>query len=468
MEQHHFDIAIIGGGPGGYPAAIRAAQKGLSVALIEANLLGGTCLNVGCIPTKTLIASAKVLHQVKAAANFGITFDNLAFDYGKMVWRKDQVITKVREGLKTLIESNQITLIQGYGKLTSPHHIRVTGQDSGIISAKNVILATGSSPLELPNFPCDYKRVHQSTSLLEQKVLPKHLVIIGGGVIGCEFASLYAELGVKVTILEALPQILPLESKKISEALAFAFKEKGVVIQTSVRVEGIKHLEDHVKVIMADGEAFEADSVLVSVGRKLNTENLGLEKAGVLVNEKGVVETGSSQQTNVTGVYAIGDITGKWQLAHAATHQGIIAVENILGNACSMNEGAVPSVVFTNPEIATVGLSLQQALDKGFSAVEGAFPFQALGKSQATGKTGGFAQIVIDKNSGQVLGAQVVGEEASTLIAEMGIIISNELTVESITETVYAHPTIAEAWLEAALLANNEPLHLPPKIKAKK
>jgi dihydrolipoamide dehydrogenase len=463
MKQTKYDIAVIGGGPGGYPAAIKAAQSGKTVALIEGKELGGTCLNRGCIPSKALISGAELLHRIKGAEEFGISVGKISLDYNKMVQRKDGVVSKIRQGLAGLIASNKITLIKGYGKLISPREIKVTGEDNLIVEADKIIIATGSEPRNLSAFPFDYARIHDSTSLLEMKALPKSIVIIGGGIIGCEFASLYAEFDVKVTILEMLPRIIPMEDEKVSDALSKAFQKKGIVIKTGVTVAGIDKSDKGVSARLSNGETFPADVALVSVGRMLNTSNIGLDKAGVIVNANGLIPVDEHMETNVPGIYAIGDIASKWWLAHVASHQGLVAASNAIGQTARMDYNAVPSVIFTNPEIGTVGLTLEAAKTQGYQAVTGAFPFQALGKSQASAQTEGFAQIVLDKRTGQILGAQVVGHEASILIAEMAVAIANELTVECIADTIHAHPTVTEAWMEAALVGMNSPLHLPPK-----
>ncbi|HEV8052296.1 MAG TPA: dihydrolipoyl dehydrogenase [Parachlamydiaceae bacterium] len=462
-KNKRFDIAVIGSGPGGYPAAIKAAQNGKTVALIEARETGGTCLNRGCIPSKTLIANAEVLHKIQEAEDFGITVGSISFDYSKMVDRKDGVVSQIRKSLEGLIASNKITMFKGYGKLTSPKTIKITGTDNIEITADQIIIATGSEPRNIAAFPCDGKKIHDSTTLLEMRKLPKKIAIIGGGVIGCEFASLFAILGVEVTILEMLPRIIPMEGESVSAALTKAFKNKGIAIETGVAVESIDTSGKGVKVQLAGGKCITADIALVSVGRKLNTSDIGLEKAGVLVLDNGMVAVNDRMETSTPGIYAIGDIASKWWLAHVATHQGIIAASNATGHPMRMDYNSVPSVIYTSPEIATVGMSLEQALEKGYKATVGSFPFQALGKSQAALQTDGFAQIVLDKATGQVLGAQVVGHEASTMIAEMTIVITNELTLECITETIHAHPTISEAWMEAAFLGEEAPLHWPPK-----
>lgn len=465
MEEKKFDIAVIGGGPGGYPAAIRAAQHGKSVALIEANDVGGTCLNRGCIPSKTLIANAEALKRVQEAEEFGIVVGDISFDFSKMVDRKDRIVTKVRKSLEQLIAANKITLIRGFGKFISPRKIEVNGEENVMIIADKTIIATGSEPKNIPAFPFDWERIHDSTSMLEVRELPKKLVIVGGGIIGCEFASLHHALGVEVVILEALDRIIATECTSISSTLTKAFKKRGIEVVTQAMVEGIDRTDGGVSVRVAGGKTFDADIALVAVGRTLNTSNIGLDKAGVEVKKDGMIVVNDKMETTIPGIYAVGDIASKWWLAHVASHQGLVAASNAIGQEAKMHYNAIPSVIFTDPEIGTVGLTLEQAIEEGHAATIGAFPFHALGKSQAALQTEGFAQIVTDRETGQLLGAQVVGHEASTLVAEMGVAVANELTVDCLTETIHAHPTIAEAWLEAALMASEKPLHLPPQKK---
>lgn len=467
VDQQAFDIVVIGGGPGGYPAAIRAAQNGKRVALIEAKDLGGTCLNRGCIPSKTLIANAEVLKRVQEAEEFGILTGQVSFDFAKMTQRKDRIVTSIRKSLGGLLQSNGITIFQGFGKLTAPNTVKVTGKDNAILKAAKIILATGSEPRIMKAFPFDHERIHDSTSMLEMQELPESLVIIGGGVIGCEFASLYSALGVSVTIVEMMPTILPTESQSVSSYLTKIYKKSGIIVHTNAMVQGIEKDAKSVTVKLAGGESIVADIALVAVGRALNTAGIGLDDIGVKLTKEGLIAVNDRMETSVPGIYAVGDIASKWWLAHVASHQGLVAAQNACGISSRMHYNAIPCVTYTTPEIASVGLSLEEAIKQGFDATIGAFPFQALGKSQAALQTEGFAQMVISKSTGQILGAQVVGHEASALIAEMAVAIANELTVESITETVHAHPTVAEAWLEAALVASEFPLHMPPKKKKK-
>lgn len=462
-EKQKFDLAVIGAGPGGYVAAIRAAQAGKSVALIEKNQLGGTCLNVGCIPTKTLLANTAVLQKVRHAQNFGITTGAISFDYAKMKARKDKVVGDIRKSLGGLIASNKITVIQGHAEFQTPREIKISGEEKQVIIADKAIIATGSEPFDIPAFPCDHDRILNSTSVLELTKLPKSIAVIGGGYIGCEFASLFAELDVEVTIFEALPAIVIAQGKTISDALTNAFKNKGIDIQCGVKVAGIDKTKGGVSVKLEGGQSSDFDLALISVGRKIKTDGLGLNKAGVVTGERGEILVNEQMETNASGIYAIGDVTGKAMLAHVASHQAIVAADHAIGKEGAMHYHAVPAVIFTSPEIATVGMTLEEAKEKGHAAAVGQFPFQALGKAQAAQETEGFAQVIIDRNTQAILGAQVVGHEASALIAEMAIAINNELTLECVTETIHAHPTVAEAWLEAALIAAETPIHFPPR-----
>ena len=465
METKKYPIAIIGAGPGGYVAAIKASQSGQKVCLIDKGNLGGTCLNVGCIPTKTLLANAAVMHKVLHAHEYGIVTGPVTFDYEKMKRRKDSVVEKLRKSLEGLIQSNGIEIIRGQAEFLSPYELKVKGENNCFIQAEKIIIATGSVPLDVPAFPCDHKRICNSTSILEITTLPKTLAIIGGGYIGCEFASLFAQLGVKVTILEAMDAIVIAQGRSISEALTAAFKKNGIALRTHVFVEGIDKDEQELTIRFKDQSTLKCEMALVAVGRKMHSADLKLEKAGVYVDAKGAIPVNEKMQTNVPDIYAIGDVTGRFMLAHVASHQGIVAAAVATGEEATMHYEAVPAVIFTLPEIATVGMTFEQAEEAGYEPKIGKFPFQALGKSAAAIETEGFAQIVVDPKTGEILGAQVVGYEASTLIAQMSLAIANELTIECVADTIHAHPTVAESWLEAALLAMDTPIHFPPKVK---
>lgn len=464
-ERKSFDVAVIGSGPGGYVAAIKAAQLGRSVALIEKGLVGGTCLNVGCIPTKTLLSNAAVLHQIKRASDFGISTGPISIHYDKMKARKDQVVAKLRTGLEGLIKSNKITLFRGTAQFESPRELKVVGSDNVFIQADKIIIATGSIPLDIKAFLCDGKKILNSTSILELTHEPKSLAIVGGGYIGCEFASLFAELGTKVVILEALPTILATQGTTVAQFMMKSLAFRGIDIRTNVKVKSIETQKDHVQVLLEGGQTLDAELALVAVGRKVYVEGLHLEKAGLSLTDKGVLATNEKMQTEVPNIYAIGDVTGNWMLAHAASHQGTVAAQNACGQEAVIHYNAVPAVVFTSPEIATVGLTFEMGEQKGYQVIQGTIPFQALAKTQASMEMEGFAQVIADKKTGQILGATVIGHEASNLIAEMALAIQNELTLESILETIHAHPTVAEAWHEAVAIASDMPINFPPKAK---
>lgn len=462
MDAERFDVIILGGGPGGYVAAIRAAELGKKVALVEEAELGGTCLNRGCIPSKALIANASFYDKAKHASRYGIHFDGLTLNFPAMQLNKDKTVEKLRRGIEGLIAAHQISLFRGRGQLVSPYEMKVLGERNHLLHGEFIILATGSSPRALPHLPFDGERVHDSTSFLNLEQLPNALLVVGGGVIGCEFASLMRALDVEVTVVELLPRLLPAEAENVSSALSAAFKRRGIAVHTGVSLQAVLRKGEKVGAQLSNGEQLLVDCVLVSVGRAPLSEGIGLDLAGVAVNAQGAIEVNETLQTSVPHIYAIGDVTGKWNLAHVASHQGLVAVEHLAGHAVRMSYRAIPSVIFTTPEIATCGLSLKQAQERGYAAEVGKFPFQALGKAQATQEPEGFAEIVVDRTTGEILGGQVVGYGASNLIAELALAIENELTVESLTETIHAHPTFAEAWMEAGLLAQGLPLHVPP------
>ncbi len=462
-EKPFFDLAVIGAGPGGYVAAIRAAQRGKKVALIEKKELGGTCLNIGCIPTKTLLASSSLLEKIKKAEEFGISLGEVHFDYAKMKARKDQIVQNIRKSLEGLLKTNQITIIKAEAKFSAPFELKVQGEETFFLKAEKIIIATGSESVEVPSFPCNHKTIRNSTSMLELTEVPKRLVIVGGGYIGCEFASLFKELGSEVTIVEALDSLVPLLGKEVATALTKAFEKQGINIKTEVLVEKIEADERRATLFFSKGEKIEAEVVLVSVGRKVFSSHLDLQKAGIYTDERGSIQVNDKMETNVKGIYAVGDVTGKAMLAHVASHQALVAAENVCGGNKRIHYYAVPAVVFTSPEIATVGYSIEEAKKEGYDPVVGKFPFQVLGKSLAAGEVEGFAQIISEKKTGQILGAQVVGQEASTLIAEITLAMQNELTLEALSETIHAHPTVAEGWLEAAFIAQGSPVHYPPR-----
>ncbi len=460
-----YDVAILGSGPGGYPAAIRLAQAGKKVALIEAKEIGGTCLNRGCIPTKALLANASVLHSIRNSSLYGIQVKDVSVDWASMIQRKNDVVQKLRTSLESLISSNGIEIIKGYGSFASPNQISIQNSNGTIttIEAENIIIATGSEPKDIRQFPFDGKAIHSSTSILDIEKLPKSMVVVGGGVIGCEFASLFSDLGVNVTIIEALDRIIPLECETVSSYLAKSFAKRGITIVTSTMVQNIKKKSDGVVVEIASGSPIEASCALVAIGRTLNADGLQVEKAGVKT-EKGAIIVDDTMQTSSKHIWAIGDVVAKSMYAHTATHQGLIVADNILGHKAKMYYNAIPGVIFTRPEIGSVGMSFSTAKKNGYQAVLASYPIQGLGKAQAELHTEGFAQIVVDEKTGQILGAQVVGHDAGNLIAQMALAIANELTIESITETVHAHPTLSEVWMEAGFVMQEIPLHFSKQM----
>lgn len=461
-----FDCVVIGAGPGGYVAAITAAQAGLKTALIEEREAGGTCLNRGCIPSKALLSAAEIVNQIRHANQFGIHVDNFSIDYPAMVQRKDSVVRSIRDGLNGLIRSNKITVFSGRGSLISSTEVKVLGETPSVIKARSIILATGSEPRAFPGIPFSPSspRILCSTGVLNLKELPQKLAIIGGGVIGCEFASLFHTLGSKVTVIEASQQILALNNPDISKTMLDKFSRQGLRFILGASVSNIQDMGDRVRITINDNDE-EYDYVLVSIGRRLNTENIGLDKAGVICDERGVIPTDSTMRTNIPNIYAIGDITGQWQLAHVASHQGIVAARNIAGHRDEIDYSAVPSVIFTFPEVATVGLSPSAAQQQGIPVKITKFPFRAIGKAVAMGEADGFAAIISHETSQQILGAYVIGPHASSLISEITLAVRNELTLPCIYETIHAHPTLAEIWAESALLAVDTPLHMPPTKK---
>ncbi|ABB15243.1 dihydrolipoyl dehydrogenase [Carboxydothermus hydrogenoformans] len=455
-----YDVAILGGGPGGYVAAIRAAQLGLSVVVVEKDELGGTCLNRGCIPTKALVSTAERLHQIKNSAAFGIEVTGYNFNFQKAAERKNQVVERLVKGIHYLFKKSKITLIKGTGKLTGKNEITVETSD-GLekVEAKNIILATGSKPALISALGYDGERVITSDEALNLEKLPAEMVIIGGGVIGSEFATIFSEMGVKVTIVELLPSILANTDKEVSRYLTTLFKKRGIQVKTKVAVKEVKKGEK-VTVVLENGEELVTDMVLISIGRVLNTKDIGLEEVGVALGPKGEVLVDEYLRTNVENIYAIGDITSKMQLAHVASAQGIRVVENLVGEPQPMSYDVVPGCIFTLPEIAMVGLTSQEAEEKGIKIITGKFPFQASGKAVAMEETEGFVKIIADFYTHRILGGHIVGPHATDLIGEIALAVQKGLTLEEVAHTIHAHPSLPEAVMEAAEAALNRAIHI--------
>ncbi|MBI5327144.1 MAG: dihydrolipoyl dehydrogenase [Deltaproteobacteria bacterium] len=449
--MQEFDIVVIGGGPGGYVAAIRAAQMGAKAALIEKDALGGTCLNRGCIPTKALYYSAKTIAAVKKASEFGVTTGEVGFDIAKAVDRKDDVVKRLVGGVGQLLKGNGVTVINGTGSIEAIGKVKVEKEDGSteIIAAKNIIIATGSEPAMIPAFRIDRENVITSTEALNLKKLPKSILIIGGGVMGCEFANIFSKFGSSVKVVELLPTILSTEDKQVVRVIAKAFKDAGIEVYTEANVEGIEKTDVGVKTRLKDGKEFLTEKVLVTIGRSFNSTGIGLEKACVEV-EKGRIKVNNKMETNVKGIYAIGDVTGQMLLAHIASAGAIVAVENALGKEKWMDYSAVPGGIFTDPEIASVGLREKDAEAKGIKISVGRFPYAASGKALAMGEPEGFMQIIVEQGAERIIGATIVGAHATDLIGEVAVVVKGGGKLKHITEVIHAHPTLPEIVLEAA------------------
>jgi dihydrolipoamide dehydrogenase len=465
-ESVKYDVVVLGAGPGGYVAAIRAAQLGLKTAIIEKKWLGGVCLNVGCIPSKALLKNAELVHTLRErASEFGIQVDNLKVDYSAAVKRSRQVSSRLTKGVGFLMKKNNIDVFMGAGKLAARDKIVVTGEDGKTqeVSAKNIIIATGAYSANIPGVEVDGQKVVSYTEAILQETRPEKVVIIGAGAIGVEFATVWSSYGTQVTIVEMLPRVLPLEDEEASAELARAFKKRGVELLTSTKVLGIEKTAKGVvvKVNSEAGEkALEADQALVAIGFKPNTANIGLEAAGVKMDKRGFIEVNDRLATNVPGIYAIGDVTGKLLLAHVASAMAVAAAENIAGvETTILDYRMMPRAVFSNPQVASFGLTEAQAKEQGYDVKVGRFNFMANGKALGLGEVAGFAKIITDAKYGEILGAVIVGPEASELLPELTLAQRSEMTAEEIARNVHTHPTLSEVLMEAAHAVNGEPLN---------
>lgn len=455
---------VIGGGPGGYTCAIRIAQLGGKVCVVEEDKVGGTCLNRGCIPTKALLASAGLFSRIKKAKDFGINVDNYSMDFSAMMQRKDKIVTRLRMGVEYLLKNNGVEIIRGSGKIAGKGAVEVTNNEQQVmINGENIVIAAGSKPAKIPGIDCDGRNVVSSDEILSLASLPASLLIIGGGVIGCEFACIFSEIGTKVTIVEMLPQILPTEDEEIAKTLRGILEKRGIKIYTETKVDKVDSKQNTVTSELSNGEKIEAEKVLVCTGRAPNTKELGLDEAGVVL-EKNKVVVDKRMCTNIEGIYAIGDAVGGILLAHVAMAEGVVAAENIMGEDVKVDYTAVPSCIFTFPEIGSVGLNEKKALESGAEIVIGKFPFTASGKALATGEAEGFVKVISDK-SGKILGVHIIGPEATNLIAEAALCVQNNIDIDGIIKTIHAHPTLSEAVLEATLDTKGEAIHIPKRIK---
>ena len=456
-----YDVGIIGGGPGGYVAAIKAAQLGGSVCLIEKGEWGGTCLNRGCIPTKTLFAVANLATQVQEASAFGIHIGGEAtIDYAQVLDHKASVIKQLTGGIAQLLKANGVDTFNGTATLTDKNSIVVSKSDGTTeqLHAKNIIIATGSEPAEPPVFDIDEEQVLTTTGILNLTEFPESLLIVGGGVSGCEFASIFSALGCQVTVLELLPTILATEDVQVIRHIQLFMKRKGITIHTGAKLTHVKKLEAGVTAVLESGEELAAEKMLVSIGRRYNTENIGLEAVGVHTAD-GKIVVDAQMQTNVPGIYAVGDVASRYLLAHVASTEGKVAAQNSLGDRVEMNYQVVPWCVFTLPEIGHVGMTEKEATDEGYEIKIGRFPYAANGKALGLGETDGFVKTVSDVDSGDILGVHIVGVQASTLIHEAAVAVRLGASAEDIAHTVHAHPTLSEMVMESAEAAYGRAIH---------
>ena len=456
MADKKYKIAIIGGGPGGYTAALRAGQLGAETVLIEKEALGGTCLNWGCIPTKAFVRSAEVYSDIQNAEDFGIKVEKAELDFPAVVKRKDKIVTRLVRGIDHLLKKNNVERIDGKASFIDQKTIKVEKDDQIVeIEADNIIIATGSETLNLAIPGADLEGILDSRAALDLNELPDSMIVVGGGIIGMEFAFIFRNFGVDLTVIEYLDQLVTGVDKEIASELNRSARRRRISVKTSSEVKEIKKTASGYEVIYQQKgkeKSAEAEKVLMAVGRKPYHQGLNLENAGVDFAEKrGSVNINSRMETNVDGIYAVGDVTDKVLLAHVASHQGVIAVDNIMGKNKEMNYKAVPGAIFTSPEVGIVGLSEEEAEENNIDYKVGTFPFAASGKVKAMGEREGMVKIIVEKESEKIIGAALIGIEASDLIAELTLAVNLGLTAEDLRETIHAHPTTAEVIHEAAL-----------------
>lgn len=467
MAEQNFDVVVIGAGPGGYVAAIRAGQLGYKTACVEEDKLGGICLNWGCIPTKALLESAAMIQHLGHAQEFGVSVGEIKTDIAQAVKRSRQVSEKLVKGIGFLFKKNKVTHLPGHGRLAGKGKVEVTSGDGTkqTVSAKHVILATGSRPRDLPFLPIDHDRVWDSTDAMLPEQAPATLAIVGAGAIGCEFADVHASFGTQVTLIEAAPRILPLEDHDVSAVVEKSFRQRGMEVLAGAKVEkadiGKKGVKLTVQTSQGETRTIEAERVLSAVGRAPITEELGLEEAGVKLTDRGFIEVDRQMRTNVPGVYAIGDVAGPPLLAHKGSHEGVACVEAIHGDGhAGIDYGNIPNCTYCHPEVASVGLTEEQAREQGLDIEVGTFPWSANGRALTAGETEGFVKVIRDRRYSELVGAHIVGPHATELIAEFVVGRHLETTVEEMDRAMHPHPTLSEAVGEAALAALGHALHM--------
>jgi dihydrolipoamide dehydrogenase len=461
-------LTIIGSGPGGYVAAIRAAQLGARVTVVEEEEVGGTCLNWGCIPTKTLIASTDALETARHAADFGVELSGaVTYDLQKIRERRDTVVSTQIKGIRSLFRSRGVDLIPGRGSLLSEDVVRAVRKDGTTqdIKSDRIIIATGSRPAEIPGLPFDGTSILSSNDAVLMHDVPASILIVGAGVIGCEFAFLYRSLGSSVTVVEMLPRALAAEDEDISALIEKELRKAKIKLITGARIESMTRTSDGVTAVLSNGQEVKAAKALVSIGRALNTEGLRLEDAGLVAGKRGEVPVNDRMETAVPGIYAIGDVTGIMMLAHVASRQGIVAAENALGGDLRMDYAAVPAGIFTRPEIGSVGLREHQARERGVQVKTGKFPYRALGKAHAMGAIEGVVKVIADAGTDKVLGVHICGAHAADLVHEGALAITMGTTAKQLGAMIHAHPTLAEGIMEAAEAVHGNAIHLPREDK---
>lgn len=458
------DTIVIGSGPGGYVAAIRAAQLGQKVTIVEKEYIGGVCLNVGCIPSKALISAGHRYETAMHSEDFGITAENVKVDFSKVQEFKAGVVKKLTGGVEALLKGNKVTIVRGEAYFVDSNSLRVINGDSAqTYTFKNAIIATGSRPIELPAFKYS-KRVLNSTGALNLTEIPKKIVVIGGGVIGIELGGAYANFGSQVTILEGADEILSMGfDKQMAALVKRTMKKKGVEFYTKAMAKGVEETENGVIVTFetkGEEKKIEADYVFVMVGRRPNTDEMGLEQAGVKMTDRGLIEIDKQCRTNVPNIYAIGDVVAGPQLAHKASYEGKIAAEAIAGHPSEIDYLGIPAVVFSDPELASVGYTEAQAKEEGIDVIVAKFPFAANGRALSLDSADGFLRLITRKEHNLVIGAQIAGASASDMIAELGLAIEAGMTAEDLAMTIHAHPTLGEITMEAAEVALGSPIHI--------